>query len=141
MTYGWPLYLSLQPVLQLRQRTRTMGKRVLLCFVHFGVCLAFIFEDRIPACISRSATLSSSPPLPPLQKKYKIAYIHTKISRTPRRHYLPLQHMISQPNGGQISRLTSNLQQPVPQRSTAHAPAPRSTQTCKRLGRICLRMP
>ena len=60
-TYGWLLYLSLQPILQLRQRTRTMGKRVLLCFVHFGICLAFILEDGIPAYMSRSVTLSSSP--------------------------------------------------------------------------------
>ena len=56
ITYGWLLYLSLQPVLQLRQRKRTMGKRVLLRFVHFGVCLAFILEDGIPACYSRSVT-------------------------------------------------------------------------------------
>ena len=65
MTYGWLLYLSLQPVLQLRQRKRAMGKRVLLRFIHFGVCLALNLEDRIPACISRSVTFpSSSSPLP-----------------------------------------------------------------------------
>ena len=62
------LYLSLQPLLQLRQRKRTMGKRILLCFIHLGVCLAFILEDGIPACVSRSVTLSyPSPPL--LQRK------------------------------------------------------------------------
>ena len=57
MTYGWLLYLSPQPVLQLRQRKRTMGQRVLLRFVHLGVRLAINLEDGIPACVSRSVTL------------------------------------------------------------------------------------
>ena len=61
MTYGWLLYLSPQPILQLRQRKRTMGKRILLRFVHLGVRLALNLEDGIPACVSRSVTLSSSP--------------------------------------------------------------------------------
>ena len=99
MTYGWLLYLSLQPLLQLRQRTRAMGKRILLCFVHFGICLAFVLEYGIPACILGQSLSPHPPPFPPLQKKYKIAYTHTKSSRTPRRHYLPLQYMISQPSG------------------------------------------
>ena len=99
ITYGRLLYLSLQPVLQLRQRKRTMGKRILLRFIHLGVCLAFILEDRIPACVSRSVTLSSHPTsIPPKRKDYKTAYTHTKGSRTPRRHYLPLQRTISKPN-------------------------------------------
>lgn len=87
--YGWLLYLSLQPVLQLRQRKRTMGKRVLLRFVHFGVCLAFILEDGIPACVSRSVTLP--PYSTSLKQNCKTTDTHTKSSRTPRRHYLPLQ--------------------------------------------------
>ena len=57
MIYRWLLYLSLQPLLQLRQRKRTMGKRVLLRFVHLSVCLAINLEDRIPACWSRSVSL------------------------------------------------------------------------------------
>ena len=97
IAYGWLLYLSLQPVLQLREGTRTMGKRVLLCFVHLGVRLAFILEDRIPACMSRSVTLISSP-RPSSPRKHKIAHTHTKSSTTPRRHYLPLQQTYDQPN-------------------------------------------
>ena len=95
ITDGRLLYLSLQPILQLRQRKRAMGERILLRLVHLGVCLALILEDGIPACVSRSVTLSSFPP--PLQKKCKITHTHTKSSRPPRRHYLPLQHTISQP--------------------------------------------
>jgi len=55
------LLLTLQPLLQLRQRQRSMRHRILLRLIHLSIRLTLILKDRIPACVSKSATPHPSP--------------------------------------------------------------------------------
>lgn len=48
------LLLSLKPLRELCQGNGSMRQRILLRFVHLGISLAVVLEDRIPACTGQS---------------------------------------------------------------------------------------
>ena len=72
------LCLNAQPLLELEQGNGTMRQGILLCFVHLGIRLAVVLEDRIPACNIQSQ----------LVKNGHISQgLRTKIGRTASGYY------------------------------------------------------
>lgn len=72
--------LRLEPLLQLLQSLEAMGDLVLLYLLHFGIRLAFVFKNGIPAyCRQLSALL------------FRCIPCRTKVRQTSSRYDLALQ--------------------------------------------------